>query len=101
MGQSENYQESYFSPLLTSPRSLWKFPNPSLEVSKGIHVLLETHVKVPLTFRSVITNPVNRLLQIWLSMLLQIWLKVSYKSGLVILLHIRLIFITNPVDITN
>ena len=37
-----------------------------------------------LTFRSVIqviTNPVNRLLQIRLSMLLQIWLKISYKSG--------------------
>ena len=76
MGHSENYQEFYFSPLLTPPPP----PAPS-EVSKGIHVLLETHIKVSLTFRSVITNPVNRLLQIWLSMLLQIWLKVSYYSG--------------------
>ena len=74
MGQSENYQEFYFSPLLTFPRSRWKFPNPSLEVlgGKGIHVLLETHIKVSLTFRRVITNPVNMLLQIWLSMLLQL-----------------------------
>ena len=47
-------------------------------------------------------------------MLLQIWLKVSYKSGwlfflhirlillqILLLLHITLIFNTNPVDITN
>ena len=59
-GQSENYQVFYFSPLLTSPHSLWKFPNPSLGVVKGIHFWLEMHIKVLLTFCSVITNPVNR-----------------------------------------
>ena len=47
---------------------------------RGYRYLYDNTLGMWLTFRSVITNPVDRLLQIRLSMLLQIRLKVYYKS---------------------